>query len=127
MSNGGGLSEVSGFIGNNIIAGNFSERNGGGLDECYNITLSNNTIVSNRSLENGGGIFHCQGYFTNCIIWDNDTKGVGDQLLYCDWPEFSCVQGWQGIGIGNIDENPLFANLGYWDDNGTSDYWEDDT
>jgi len=65
---------------------------------------------------------------TNTILWDG-----GDEIHISDWIEvvikYSNIQsGLEGEYIGNIDADPLFANPGYWDPNGTptdsnDDFW----
>jgi hypothetical protein len=41
--------------------------------------------------------------------------------------EYSCIQGLAALsGNGNIGDDPMFVNPGYWDDNGTPWYPDDD-
>jgi hypothetical protein len=62
---------------------------------------------------------------TNCILWGNTFSQVsGDAII-----SYSDIEG--GFpGEGNIDIDPCFVNLGYWDTNGTpndpnDDFWVD--
>lgn len=107
-------------------------------------TITNCTIACNRSLVrnnpelfNRGGVrcIRSSPTIADCIIWDNFPgpqieayKGVP---LWQSNPlvTYSDVQGgWENTG--NIDIDPCFANLGYWDANGTpadtnDDFWVD--
>ena len=127
----GGISMCSGFIGNNIIAGNYGQV-GGGCNTCgvmipgNSASFVNNTIIGNRAVSFAGGMYSCAGLITNCIFWGNESLSGAGQISDCEWPEFSCLEGSMGIGIGNIDDDPVFASPGYWNDNGTPGYWDDD-
>jgi predicted outer membrane repeat protein len=89
------------------------------------VRLTNCTLVGNRSAY--AGAFNVYGghggpmpnVFANCIIWGDDhgfSPGkwwlAGTSVTYCD------IQGGYS-GQGNIDSDPLFADLGGWDTKGT--------
>jgi len=76
------------------------------------VKLTNNTIFGNKA-ETGGGMYG-GGTLTNCIIWAN----TPDQVVNCSQPTYSCIQDWPIGGVGNIDADPCFVELGYWDANG---------
>jgi parallel beta-helix repeat protein len=115
------LNEGSLRISNCEFFGNSADI-GGGIFNRSNLRISNCTFVGNRWT----GI--CNDGFTqtsNCIFWGNRPY----QLL--DPPElfivtYSNVQdSWPGEG--NIDIDPCFVELGYWDDpcNTPDQDWDD--
>jgi predicted outer membrane repeat protein len=141
-------------LNNCCFCGNQALQNGGGI--CYltinrvytNTILNNCVLFGNKAGNLGGGIF-CSGRLeplvSNTIIWLN-TALQGNQIAllvlgfsYCS-PTFKYnnIQGglseiyqeyeeniieWKD---SNVDVDPLFANPGYWDPNGTPDYLNDD-
>jgi hypothetical protein len=120
ISEGGGIHLWSGdvTIRNCIIAGNISEEgSGGGIYGGNNAPVITNCTIINNECETwsglghafGGGLFDCDGPITNCIFWDNIAEDGGDQLYASSTPSYSCIQGWTGGGIGNIDADPLFS------------------
>lgn len=138
-----------GTLANNLIVGNYAFAGGGiflgnATQETF-VILLNNTISGNRVATDGygGGIFagYCDPLtMKNCILWDNEAWR-GPQIALEDSTatvSYSDVEGGQnGVdrnqstlnwGSGNIDTDPLFADPGHWDDNGTSgdesdDFW----
>jgi len=126
---GGGLDHCDGVIRNNIISDN-GWYAGGGLFGCDG-TISNNLLVANGavyggalavckgSIRNctlvgngaayGSGLLWCNATISNCIIWQN---GVGEkpQIESCSTPTYSCIEHWDGGGIGNISLDPCFAD-----------------
>ena len=61
-----------------------------------------------------------QGSYTmvsNCIFWDNGSYGISGAV---DATYSDIEGGWPGQG--NIDADPCFVDLGYWDSNDTPDY-----
>jgi predicted outer membrane repeat protein len=87
------------------------------------LSLINCTIVGNRA-PSGPMLDWYSGdaILNNCINWNGpDWFGSGNcQITY------SIVEGgW--YGAGNLADDPLFAVPGYWDENGTPDYWDDDS
>ena len=141
---GGALYRCNGQILNNVIVGNQAwatqpasncESKGGGLYECSGI-IKNNTIAFNRVIDFGGGLYNCNATVKNNIIAYNGTSWTDGGGIYG-----SCQNTYNDIwsnqpdnfaggalaGNGDIAENPLFSDLGYWDDNGTTwlkdDFW----
>jgi len=104
---GGGLVACDGTIQNNLVSGNSGNR-GGGLSGCGGL-IQGNTIVGNSATETGGGVNHCYGTIVNCIIWGNTAEESGDQIYDSSIPQYCCIQGWSGGGIGNVSADPLFV------------------
>jgi outer membrane protein assembly factor BamB len=138
---GGGSPVITGCI----ITGNYARGgNGGGICCDPSIpTIANCTISGNSAHTYGGGIYRNHWTFvTNSIIWGNDdSSGTGQSAqVHCDGGglnvSFSCIQGYNpndaNMQFGNIDFNidddPCFVALGsgYWDDNSTPGYYDDD-
>ena len=44
----------------------------------------------------------------DCIIWGNFAS-KDPSLHECPIPSFSCIEGWNGIGEGNIQGDPMFV------------------
>jgi hypothetical protein len=71
----------------------------------------------------------------NCILWHNRAVGVYDEkaqieIGYGDIvTSYNCIENSSGTfgGIGNIGNDPCFAELGYWDSNGTLGDVSDDS
>ena len=149
LGTGGGLYDCGGIIINCIIARN-TAGDGGGLAYC-SAAIINCTIVNNLAGDDqgasGGGLYQCSGPIINSIIWNNTAWWSGDQLYDSSIPIYSCIQDWTGGGTGNINSDPLFADVpnddyhlkseyGRWEppetilnDNGTptdpnDDFWE---
>ena len=104
---GGGLSGCNGLIQNNTISGNAAFYNGGGLHDCDG-TIRSNTIADNSVGTYGGGLYGCGGPIRNCILWGNTAGDItfGFQLYDSSVPSFSCIEGWPGGGLGNINTDP---------------------
>ena len=103
---GGGLALCGGLIRNNLIYGNTAAW-GGGAFSCG--TLQNNTIYGNAALsEPGGGIV--AGSIRNCIIWGNTAPGNPQVDFFDELPSHSCIQGWGGLGEGNISLDPRLVD-----------------
>jgi hypothetical protein len=107
---GGGLDGCDGTIRNNAVTENLSGYEGGGLYECAG-TIENNTIARNLADYAGGGLAYCDGTIINCIIWENLAPS-GPQVFESATPSYSCVQDWQGGGVGNMSDEPRFVNSG---------------
>ena len=109
-----------------------------GISELYldNATITNCTIVGNLSRDDASGIWIDDCDVNNCIIWDNiiwDDDGDVNQVYPAGgWDVFDCCieGGWPSTNPYHnppiIDVNPLFADSGYWDDNGTPEDRSDD-
>ena len=150
---GGGVyaGHSSATLTNCVITRSTAPRGGGGVCSSYAdafITINNCTIWGNSAgSECGGGGVLCRNasaMVTNSIIWGN-TSAKGSEISVEDPAStltiaYSDVAGGQtGVsvkggctldwGMGNIDADPLFARLGYMDENGTrdplDDFWVD--
>jgi hypothetical protein len=130
---------------NCIFSGNVAAENGGCMCNYYlsNPKLTNCTITGNRAGYYGGGIYNfaSDANLINCILW-GDTATEGSEIYlgkYIDsqgreYPatmdvNYSDVCGWEtnifvdtdctlNWGNGNIDADPFFVELCYWDVNG---------
>jgi len=130
------------------LAGNFSAGSGGAMYVTASLAeVSNCTIAGNRAAVHGGGIYAAAGSMfgasvelRNCIVWGN-RAARGNQiacessdegfshgfatLWYSDVEEgldgtfFETTLGLVRFKEGTIDTDPLFADSGRWDDNGT--------
>lgn len=129
---GGGLSDCIGIIQNNIISANSADW-GGGIGGCGQI-IQNNLIICNSASTAGGGIYNCNGkilnntiadnsalygaglnecrypLIANCVIWGNVNILTIEQISYSNTPLYSCIQDWDGSGIGNISGDPTFID-----------------
>jgi len=116
------LNEGSLRISNCAFIGNSADR-GGGIENRNYLRISNCTFFGNR----GGGI--CNQGFTqtsNCIFWGDTPYQLFGHIPELLIVTYSNVQdGWPGEGNINID--PCFVELGYWDDpcNTPGDTWDD--
>jgi len=108
-------------------------------------TVTNCTIARNTAAETGGGLWCGDGSttVTNSIFWQNTASyGREISLEVTSVVDIACSNiagGQKGVyidgsstlnwGVGNIEADPLFARLGYWDDNETrspsDDVWVD--
>jgi hypothetical protein len=70
----------------------------------------------------------------NCILWGNsNVNGIDESAQLAPYTatttlSHTCVQDWTGRwgGIGNIGDDPMFVDAGYWDDAGTPGFPHDD-
>jgi hypothetical protein len=129
------------------IIGNTTQKYGGGLViGGGSATITNCVIATNAAAEEeGGGLFCWNGSatVTNSIFWGN-TAPIGPGIWMGKTPTFivsysNVAGGKAGVdvqsdstltwGEGNIDTDPFFVRIGYWDDNGTrspsDDVWVD--
>jgi len=92
------------------------------------LTVTNCTIADNRGSP-GGGIV-CNGalaLITNSIVWGNGAEPIVSLPIGVVAIRYSCVEGEGELpGIGNMRSDPLFVQLGSWNDNGTPDDLTDD-
>ncbi len=109
---GGGLCECDGTIRSNLIVAN-SARGGGGMADCEGI-VDNNTIYRN-SASRGSGLYHCFGLIRNCVIWET-LSGDASPVSDSSDPSYSCIQSWNGGGVGNISGDPRFVDPDGQDD-----------
>jgi parallel beta-helix repeat protein len=94
-----------------IISGISAGLEGGGLYGGY--TIGNSTITGNFGEYRGSALAYCLGPVVNCIIWGNSGDHIYGMIhpnvAYCN------VQGgWPGLG--NIDVDPCFVEVGKWVD-----------
>jgi hypothetical protein len=128
---GGGMFNIrrTMILTNCAFTGNSADSFGGGVLNSYgDLTLTNCTFNAN-SADSGGAMFS-QGdpNLKNCILWGDTPEeifvNIGTALV-----TYSDVQGgWPGKG--NIDADPCFVDLGYWNPNSTpedanDDFWVD--
>jgi len=77
--------------------------------------LTNCTFSRNSAGEDGGGLdnYEDNPTVTNCILWANTPMQIYVQRRGTPVITYSDVQGgWEGVG--NIDADPCFVELGYW-------------
>lgn len=130
-SGGGAFFLSGGLIENNLIRNNRAESRGGGTYQC-NALFRNNLWIQNRSSSTGGAMYETFGSIINNTFWNNsaqiggainDFEGTilnsifwlnfdveGKQIKNSSNPSYSCIQNWEGGGIGNITEDPLFID-----------------
>ena len=117
---GGGivLNYCGAVVRNNLICGNSGgpAYGGGGMwlndNGAAPRLIENNTITGNSSGSSGGGLCFlgsATATVVNTIIWANTTPqmSAGHAATYCD-----IEGGW--AGAGNINSDPLFADLHYF-------------
>ena len=132
---GGGMSNLSGSsptITGCRFSGNLAYDYGGGIySTSSSPVITNCTFTGNRTRNGNALAFYglrSTIELTNCILWDggSEIKNYNSSTITVS---YSNVQGgWPGDG--NIDADPLFADSGYWDLNGTpedasDDFWVD--
>lgn len=133
-SGGGSLTAVNCLITGNKVTSLASYGGGGGIHLSGGGTsdVINCTLNGNMSNTRGGAVNMWHGAtaaITNCILWDNSAP-MGPEIalrvnssfaaMYSDIKggqsaahvEAGCVLNW---GSGNIDDDPLFVQPGYWD------------
>ncbi|MCK4294306.1 MAG: right-handed parallel beta-helix repeat-containing protein [Planctomycetes bacterium] len=136
-SAGGGifLDQCSPAIANCIIVGNVSNEGGeGGGIFCRQSSpiITNCTICDNS----GDGIMSYDGsnpVIVNCIFWGNTYDQIRTESEGSYYGPSSAVVAFSNVqggwpGLGNISEDALFFDHGYWDPNGTThttydDFW----
>ncbi|MCP4020893.1 MAG: right-handed parallel beta-helix repeat-containing protein [Desulfobacteraceae bacterium] len=105
---------------NNMIINNTALTWGGGIYSRYNESLIYNNTIAGNSADSGGGIHVLnQGNMVpvifNCIVWANTaTQGPGIHFYFSETTQASityCDIEGGFSGIGNIDANPLFADI----------------
>ena len=108
------------LISNNSALGYSGEGGGIYCDLSSKLIISNCTIANNVSTQEGGGIYFDvyqspTRTITNSILWGNSPEQiytVDSSNIFCS---FSDIQDWTNPGIGNIDEDPLFADAVNYD------------
>lgn len=128
---GGGIYNCSNgslVLTNCAFSGNWADAGGGIYNRSStSVTLANCTFAGNSAIQ--GNAMACdslqQNYpssiqITNCIFWDGE-NGIWNNDNSTITVTYSDVHGgWPGDG--NIDADPCFVELGYWDANGV---WRD--
>ena len=112
-----------------LLVGNYAYHGGGAiLCSSAHLNLANCTFAGNISPYSA--TIDCEQWektnylrAVNSILWDGgdevSNRFSGAQITFSD------IQGgW--LGEGNINDDPCFAQPGYWDDNGTPDTDHDD-
>ncbi len=97
---------------NCIVSGNsadgYSYSDGGGiLNTGATLTIMNATIAGNYTTRNGGGL-NGAGTVTNGIFWGNTAGTSGPQIYGAPTVTYSDVSGGYA-GTGNINADPLFV------------------
>jgi hypothetical protein len=104
---------------NTVISHNSSQFGAGFSFQDANTVITNSTITGNSAEESGGGFYHIRSNIvvTNTILWGNtggEIDGWGSPAVTIT---YSDVQGgWPGVG--NIDQDPMFADVNGFDDIG---------
>jgi hypothetical protein len=131
---------------NCVIAGNRASESGGGIWCSLDFSLINCTIYGNRAAGAGSGIRMMsasahRGIVRNCIIWANEPLGCGQiasefrepamvattiEVTYCTIQGYAISSCLGGVKLNCIEADPLVANPGHWDTNGTPDDLNDD-
>ena len=102
-----------------------------GSVEGGNLTLINCTFAGNSAAE--GNAIACDSMWqafpsdlqvTNCILWDGGDEIWNNDVSTITITHSDVQGGWPGEG--NIDQDPCFADPGYWDLNGTPEEANDD-
>ncbi|MHC4157655.1 MAG: S8 family serine peptidase [Planctomycetota bacterium] len=103
---------------------------GGAISSDYGseLTVINSTFCGNRARRYGGAIYStwCKTMVASSIFWANTTDDVSDTSqiyifndFYPEPTEVICSDIQYGYpGLSNINSNPRFVDLGYWDANG---------
>jgi hypothetical protein len=145
---GGGMSNRLGdpILTNCLFIANVSSKNGGALHNYRSSSiLTNCTLTHNWAGSNGGAICNegSDANLVNCILWGNIAAEGSEISLFkyfddykgIEYPStidvnYSNIDGWWNTniywdsgctlhwGTGNIDADPLFVEMGFWDTNG---------
>ena len=101
-SNGAGINgnHTRATIENNVITGNVSRYEAGGLYRCDGM-IRGNTITGNSAENGGGGLLSCAGPIQNNTISGNVAGGSGGGLEDCDGPiEGNAIEGNSAGNVG---------------------------
>jgi len=112
---GGGIYYSGGdmVLRNCVIAGNTTDTSGGGVNiSASSLEIINCTFSGNFANWYGDGVYsyNSEAVITNSIIWENGDEQIYSEVNspvvnYCD------IQGGWGDGVGNIDQQPWFADF----------------
>jgi predicted outer membrane repeat protein len=117
---------------NCLFAGNAADSNGGAIyDISSALSLVNCTISANTAGAHGGGIYSdTSDNVTNCILWANTDSGGSDESAQVHSTssaqiDYSCIQGLTAVlgGLGNVADDPLFADAASGDYHLKSQGW----
>ncbi|MBI5870406.1 MAG: Ig-like domain-containing protein, partial [Actinobacteria bacterium] len=103
-------------ITNSMITGNTNDQqaysDGGGIYSAGTLDVVNSTIAGNYTQRFGGGLRINSGTATvrNSIIWGNSSGGAGTQISGAPTVSYTDVEGGYS-GSGNIDADPLFVDF----------------
>ncbi|MBN2593639.1 MAG: hypothetical protein JXA81_09050, partial [Sedimentisphaerales bacterium] len=89
---------------------------------------TNCTFCENRAIHNGRAIFTMATsgpFLINCILWGSEGHQV-DSRAIVSYSNISYLKYPEDNRVGNIHADPMFADPGYWDTNGTPNNSEDD-
>ncbi|MDY6833434.1 MAG: dockerin type I domain-containing protein [Chloroflexota bacterium] len=98
----------------NCILLNNAAAKGGGIYSIYSSPTIINCVLQGNSASTGGGVYneYSSSVVANCIIWAN-TADTGSQIYNGDYSDpiitYNCIEGGY-VGLGNIDNDPLFVN-----------------
>ncbi len=155
-SDGGALRNAGGStrVVNSLLSGNSAEVHGGAIsgygatllqwvyDFQFAVVLTNCTVTGNRAPV--GRVIACDSSrsqdldsvrVTNCIVTNDGNEihnpdGTRITIAHTDWVGgIGSIDDPCGVtiwGTGNLEIDPLFADPGYWDPNGTPDDPNDD-
>jgi predicted outer membrane repeat protein len=100
---------------------NSAQNSGGAVStDADTLRITNCTFARDRAEQQwkfgNGGALATSGFATiaaaNCILWDNHPDQVHVENGSNVTMDFSLIQGgWNGPGQGNIDDDPLFADI----------------
>jgi hypothetical protein len=114
---------------NSLLSGNRAAS--GGALSCIGSSceIVNSTFSGNAATTNGGGIYALSSpalAVTNCVLWANiDSSGINESSQiynraaiagYCCIQDADANDGELYPGQGNIDDDPLFTEMGHWGD-----------
>jgi hypothetical protein len=127
---GGGMYSTSSspIVTNSLFTGNQAGPYGAGMSfnsgrpVLTNCTFAGNKAPSGKALSFVGRRSTIE--LTNCILWDGVSQIRNDNVSTITISYSNIAGGW--AGTGNIDVDPLFAAVGYWDPNGTASDTRDD-
>jgi hypothetical protein len=104
---------------NCIFAGNQANLSAGAIySNMSDLTLVNCTLTGNIAGDSGGAVYyHTEDSpvptIVNCILWDNQPNEISLTSGQANVNYSNVMGGWDGEG--NIDVDPLFADISSWD------------
>ncbi len=115
-ANGAGMSNgnARAIVVNSVFRGNNCEQWGGGFfNDLGTADLINCTFTDNSAAEGNGALYARSGTINlvNTIVWANSGPNVFTWNDGTVTAAYSCIEGWTGGGVGNIDANPRLVDL----------------